>query len=234
MKHRGKRYEQAMGQLRNGEARAPQEALKAIKEAASAKFDETVEMAVRLGVDPRKGDQMVRGQVVLPHGTGKSPRVAVITQGEAAQQALEAGADVVGGEDLVARIDAGWRDFDVLVATRDMMRIVGRLGKKLGPRMPNPKAGTVTEDVVRTVRELKGGRFEFRMDKAGNVQIPLGKVSYDLEKLEENLVAAVAALVRARPPAARGQYLKSVSLSTTMGPGVKVDPAQALVLAEKH
>jgi len=175
---------------------------------------------------------MVRGTVTLPHGTGKAPRVAVFAKGERATEAEEAGAEVVGAEDLVAKIDAGWKDFDVLVATRDMMGMVGRLGKKLGPRMPNPKAGTVTDEIGRTVRELKQGKIEFRVDKAGNVHAPIGKVGYQIGQLVENLAAFLGAVLKVRPAAAKGQYLKRVVVSSTMGPGIKIDPAAASTAAE--
>jgi len=223
----GKRYREALGKVNRSEALPPQDALKMVKEAAAAKFDETVDIAIRLGVDAKKGEQMVRGTVILPHGTGKSPRVAVFARGERAAEAEQAGADVVGAEDLVKRIDEGWREFDILVATRDMMPTVGRLGKKLGPRMPSPKAGTVTEEIGKTVRELKGGKVEFRMDKAGIVHQAIGKVSYPVEHLTENFSVLVAAVSKARPPAAKGQFVKKISLSSTMGPSVTVDLAIA-------
>jgi len=172
----------------------------------------------------------VRGVVALPHGTGKSPRVAAFARGEAAQQAQEAGADVVGAEDLVAKIEGGWKDFDVLVAARDMMRVVGRLGKRLGPRMPNPKAGTVGENVGQIVRELKSGRVQFRMDRGANLQVPIGRVSYEVPQLKENLATLVEAVLRARPPAAKGQFLRKIAISSTMGPSVPVDTADAQAL----
>lgn len=175
---------------------------------------------------------MVRGTVSLPHGTGKSPRVVAFAKGEAAQQAEAAGADVVGAEDIVAKIEGGWKDFDVLVAARDMMRIVGRLGKRLGPRMPNPKAGTVGEDIGAIVRDLKGGRVQFRMDRAGVVQAPIGRGSFELEQLHENFAVLMAGIVRARPAAAKGQYLRGITVSSTMGPGIAVDPSAAQALAE--
>ena len=223
----GKRYDQALKKMSNEQVLALDEALKAVKEVASAKFDETVEAAIRLGVDPRQSDQMVRGSVNLPHGTGKSPKIAVFARGENATAAEEAGAEVVGAEDLVQRIDEGWRDFDILVATRDMMGIVGRLGRKLGPRMPNPKAGTVTENIAQTVRDLKGGKASYRVDKAANIHVPIGKVSYTVEQLEENLLALVQALMRAKPSAAKGTYMKKISVSSTMGPAFRIDIAAA-------
>jgi large subunit ribosomal protein L1 len=232
MGRHGKRYQAAAATLDREQLYSPEEALRLVKDAASAKFDETVELAVRLGVDARAGEQMVRGTVTLPHGTGKSPRVAAFARGEAAQQAEEAGADVVGAEDLVAKIEGGWKDFDVLVAAREMMRIVGRLGKRLGPRMPNPKAGTVGEDIAAIIRDLKGGRVQFRMDRTGVVQSAIGKASYEPEKLTENFGTLIGAILRARPAAAKGQYLRKIAVSSTMGPSVSVDPSSAQALAE--
>ncbi len=232
MGRHGKRYQAAVATLDREQLYSPEEALRLVKDAASAKFDETVELAVRLGVDARAGEQMVRGTVTLPHGTGKSPRVAAFARGEAAQQAEEAGADVVGAEDLVAKIEGGWKDFDVLVAAREMMRVVGRLGKRLGPRMPNPKAGTVGEDIAAIIRDLKGGRVQFRMDRSGVVQSAIGKASYEPEKLTENFGTLIGAILRARPAAAKGQYLRKIAVSSTMGPSVPVDPSSAQALAE--
>jgi len=224
----GKRYDQALKKVNIDHTPvAPRVALQAVKDAANAKFNETVEAAIRLGVDPRQGDQMVRGSVNLPHGTGKSPKVAVFTRGENATAAEEAGADVVGAEDLVQRIDEGWRDFDILVATRDMMGIVGKLGRKLGPRMPNPKAGTVTDNIAQTVRDLKGGKAAYRIDKAANIHVPIGKVSYTVEQLEENLMTLVQALLRAKPSSSKGHYLKKISVTSTMGPSFRIDTAVA-------
>jgi large subunit ribosomal protein L1 len=228
MPKHGKRYDQALKKVENADAAMePQIALQAVKDVASAKFDETVEAAIRLGVDPRQSDQMVRGSVNLPHGTGKSPRIAVFARGDNAAAAEAAGADVVGAEDLVQRIDEGWREFDILVATRDMMGIVGRLGRKLGPRMPNPKAGTVTENIEQTVKDLKGGKAAYRVDKAANIHVPIGKVSYTIDQLEENLLVLVQALLRAKPGSSKGTYLKKISVSSTMGPAFKVDTATA-------
>jgi large subunit ribosomal protein L1 len=228
----GKRYEAAVATLERERQVGPEEALQSVKEMASAKFDETVEVALRLGVDARSGEQTVRGTVVLPHGTGKSPRVVAFAQGAQAQAAEQAGADAVGGEDLVKKIEGGWKDFDVLVAARDMMRVVGRLGKRLGPRMPNPKAGTVGEDLGRIVRDLKGGQLQFRMDRGGNLQIPIGKVSYTVEQLTENFGTLVLAVMRAKPAAAKGQFLRRIAVSSTMGPSVSVDPTRAAALGE--
>jgi large subunit ribosomal protein L1 len=203
------------------------EALALARGTARAKFDETVELAVRIGVDPRKADQNVRGTVVLPHGTGKTVRVAVFAKGDKAREAEAAGADVVGGEELVRRVsEEGWIEFDKAVATPDMMGMVGRLGKILGPRglMPNPKVGTVTVDVARAVQELKGGKVEYRVDRSGNVHVPVGKVSFSEQNLLDNASSLLDSLVRAKPPAAKGSYLLNVTVSTTMGPGIQVDP----------
>ena len=203
----------------------PTEALGMVKGMASAKFDETVDMAVRLGVDPRKADQMVRGTVALPSGTGKDVRVAVFANGEAADAARAAGAELVGAEDLAAEIEKGNMDFDVAIATPDLMPLVGRLGRVLGPRglMPNPKTGTVTQDVGRAVTEFKGGKVEYRTDRYGNVHVPLGKVSFEPAALEANFRAVLDELQRAKPAAAKGRYLRKITVSSTMGPGVKVD-----------
>ena len=207
------------------------EAVSLTREIARAKFDETVELAVRIGVDPRKADQNIRGTVVLPHGTGKPVRVAVFAKGDKAREAETAGADIVGGEELVKRIsEEGWLEFDKAVATPDMMGLVGRLGKILGPRglMPNPKVGTVTMDVGRAVQELKGGKVEFRVDKAGNVHVPVGKVSFGEQKLLENTNAVLDSLVKAKPASAKGTYLLCIAVSSTIGPGVRVDPTTIL------
>ena len=202
-------------------------AVEVVKDAAYAKFDETVDVAVKLGVDPRHADQMVRGAVVLPNGLGKNVRVLVFAKGEKEKEALDAGADYVGSDDLVAKIQDGWFDFDTAIATPDMMGVVGKIGKLLGPRglMPNPKVGTVTFEVGRAVKESKAGKVEFRVEKAGIVHAPIGKVSFDAEKLQGNLVALVEALVKAKPSAAKGTYIKKISLSSTMGPGVNLDIA---------
>ncbi|MCX6374733.1 MAG: 50S ribosomal protein L1 [Armatimonadetes bacterium] len=231
---RGKRYQEAEKKVGKLIEADPAEALAAIKEAASANFDETVEVAVRLGVDPRHGDQMVRGTTSLPHGTGKARRVAVFAKGEKAQQATDAGADVVGAEDLIAQIEGGWRDFDILVATPDVMSLVSKLGRTLGPRMPNPKAGTVTMDVDKVIRDIKSAsRVEYRVDKAGIIHMPIGKVSFTVEQLADNFGALISALVKARPAAAKGRYLKKVTISSTMGPGIDVDAQKAQASAER-
>jgi large subunit ribosomal protein L1 len=204
------------------------EAIELVKSAKFAKFDESVDVAVRLGVDPRHADQMVRGAVVLPNGLGKDVRVLVFAKGEKEKEARDAGADHVGAEDLVAKIQEGWFDFDTAIATPDMMGVVGKIGKLLGPRglMPNPKVGTVTFDVGRAIKESKSGKVEFRVEKAGIVHAPVGKVSFEVDKLKENIVALVDALIKAKPVAAKGTYLKKICLSSTMGPGVRVDVAE--------
>ena len=207
------------------------EALDLARETKRTKFDETVEIAVRLGVDPRKADQNIRGTVLLPHGTGKSVRVAVFAKGDKAQEAEQAGADVVGGEDLAKRVSKeGWLEFDKAVATPDMMAVVGKLGRILGPRglMPNPKVGTVTADVAQAVQDLKGGKVEYRVDKAGNVHVPVGKASFDGSRLLDNAKSLLDSLVRAKPASAKGTYVRSITVSTSMGPGVRVDAAGAL------
>ena len=226
MARRGKKYSDAARRFDREHLHTPGEAVDLVKSLASAGFDETVELAVRLGVDPRRADQIVRGTVSLPAGTGKSVRVAVFASGDAAAEARAAGADVVGADDLVARVQGGFLDFDVAIATPDLMGQVGRLGRILGPRglMPNPKSGTVTQDVGRAVTEFKGGRVEYRTDKYGNVHVPVGKVSFSRAALLENIRAAVDELQRAKPAAAKGRYIRAVTLASTMGPGVKLDP----------
>jgi len=202
-----------------------EEAIDFLKENSFAKFDETVEMAINLGVDPKKSDQVVRGTVVLPHGTGKQVRVLVFAKGEKEKEAEEAGADYVGAEDLIEKIQQGWLEFDRVIATPDMMGQVGKLGKILGPRglMPNPKLGTVTFDVGRAVKEAKGGKIEYRTDKGGVVHVPIGKLSFDREKLVENAMAVLKSIIKAKPPTSKGKYIKKVTLSSTMGPGLKIN-----------
>lgn len=225
MGRRGKKYLEAKAKVDPTRRYPLDEALRLLPETSYARFDETVEMAVRLGVDPRKADQVVRGSVLLPHGTGRPVRVLVFARGDKQREAQEAGADWVGAEELVERIKGGWLEFDRAVATPDMMPLVGRIGRILGPRglMPNPKAGTVTFDVGRAVRELKQGRVEFRVDKGGIVHVPVGKVSFGPERLKENVLSVVETLLRLRPASAKGAYLRSAALSTTMGPGIKLD-----------
>jgi len=233
MKH-GKTYEETMEKFDRQRLYTVAEAVDLVKELAHAKFDETVELAVRLGVDPRKADQIVRGTLSLPHGTGRTVRVAVFAAGDGANEARQAGADEVGADDLVAKVEGGFVDFDVAIATPDLMGQVGKLGRILGPRglMPNPKTGTVTNDVGRTVAEFKAGRVEYRTDKVGNVHVPVGKVSFPRAHLLENVHAVMEELVRAKPASSKGRYLKAVTLSSTMGPGVRIDPAKARDLEE--
>ena len=222
-----KKYVDAVRRFDRDHQHAPGEAVDLVKSLASARFDETVELAVRLGVDPRKADQIVRGTVGLPAGTGKVVRVAVFATGPAAAEAQEAGADVVGSDDLVARVQGGFLDFDVAVATPDQMGQVGKLGRVLGPRglMPNPKTGTVTTDVGKAVREFKGGRVEYRTDRYGNIHVPIGKVSFDRNALLTNLRAVVEELSRVKPASAKGRYMRGITVSSTMGPGIKLDPS---------
>jgi large subunit ribosomal protein L1 len=225
MRTRGKKYQAARQQV-PVRPHSIEEAVPLIQKIKFAKFDETIELAIRLGVDPKHSDQMVRGTVVLPHGLGKSKRVLVIANADKQREAREAGADEVGGEELVDRILGGWMDFDAVVATPDMMRAVGKLGKVLGPRglMPNPKTGTVTPDVTKAVQEIKAGKVEFRVDKAGVVHAPIGKMSFATANLVANAHALMENIVKAKPAAAKGRYVRSVTLSSTMGPGVHIDP----------
>jgi large subunit ribosomal protein L1 len=231
----GKLYEKAVAQVAPERQYAVEEAVDLARKIAYAKFDETVEMAVRLGVNPKYADQMVRGAVVLPHGIGKQVRVLVFAKGEKEREAREAGADFVGAEDMVEKIQGGWLDFDTAVATPDLMGQVGRLGKILGPRglMPNPKVGTVTFDISRAVREVKAGKVEFKVDKAGNVHVPVGKKSFSAEHLAANANAVLEAIMKAKPAAAKGQYLRSITLATTMGPGIPVDVQRIANLYKK-
>lgn len=225
---RSKRYQKAFQEVDRQKRYSLEEALELVKNLAVVKFDETVEIAVKLGVNPRHADQMVRGSVVLPKGSGKDVRVLVFAKGEKAKEALDAGADYVGAEDLIEKIQGGWLEFDRAIATPDMMGTVGKLGKILGPRglMPNPKSGTVSFDVARAVAEVKAGKIEFRVDRGGIIHAPLGKVSFPLEDIRENAVALLDALFRLKPASSKGQYMRGLSVASTMGPGIKVDPVQ--------
>lgn len=225
---KGKKYSDALKRFDREGLHGPAEAVDLVKSLASANFDETVELAVRLGVDPRKADQIVRGTVALPSGTGKDVRVAVFAQGDAATAAREAGADHVGADDLAAQVEGGMLDFDVAIATPDLMPLVGRLGRVLGPRglMPNPKTGTVTPDVAKAIGEFKGGKVEYRTDRYGNIHVPVGKASFTPQALMDNFRAVLDELQRAKPASAKGRYLRRIALSSTMGPGVKIDPGR--------
>jgi large subunit ribosomal protein L1 len=230
MPKKGKKYLNALEKIDRNHLYEPDEALNLVKEIAPANFDETVEVSVRLGIDPRHADQQVRGAVVLPHGTGKTRKVLVFAKGDKATEAADAGADYVGAEEMDKKVQEGWLDFEVAVATPDMMSMVGRLGKILGPRgmMPNPKTGTVTFDIERAVKEIKAGKIEFRADKTGIVHAPIGKVSFPVESLKENYTTLIETLIKARPAAAKGQYIRSVTVSSSMGPGVKINPVKPL------
>ena len=224
MAKKSKKYRAAMELLEAGKLYTAEEAVELVKKTATAKFDETIEMHVRLGVDPKYADQQVRGAIVLPNGTGKTKRVLVFAKGEKVQEAEKAGADFVGAEDLADKIKGGWFDFDVAVASPDMMGVVGKLGKLLGPRglMPNPKLGTVTPDLAKAIAEQKAGKVEYRTDKAGNIHCPIGKASFEADKLKENYQTLLDTLIRVKPAAAKGQYVRSITLSATMGPGVPI------------
>ena len=226
MAKRGKKYEEALKQVDRYSRYEPEEALRMVQELSNRSFDETVELAVRLGVNPKHADQQLRGSVVLPHGTGKTVRVAVFAKGDKLKEAEDAGADVVGSDDLVTKVQEGWLDFDVAVATPDMMSSVGKLGKILGPRgmMPNPKSGTVTFEIEKAINDIKAGKVEYRTDKAGNIHVPIGKVSFGVDQLAENFHTVMDALIKDRPSTAKGQYVRGVTVSSTMGPGVKVNP----------
>ena len=225
MAKHGKKYLEVSKLIEIDKSYDPEEALELLKKTGTAKFDETVEVAFRLGVDPEHADQQLRGAVTLPNGTGKTKRVLVFAKGEKIKEAEAAGADHVGSEELVQKIQGGWFDFDVAVATPDMMGVVGRLGKILGPKglMPNPKVGTVTLDVAQAVQEIKAGKLEYRTDKAGNVHLPVGKLSFDADKLVDNYFTLLDTIVKAKPAASKGQYIRNITLSTTMGPGIKVN-----------
>ncbi|MGQ9695748.1 MAG: 50S ribosomal protein L1 [Thermodesulfobacteriota bacterium] len=226
MAKRGKRYLESIKKIDRTARYDLDAGIKLLQESKRAKFDESVDIAIRLGVNPKHADQMVRGTVVLPHGIGKAVKVLVFAKGEKEKEAKEAGADYVGAEDLIEKISSGWTDFDKAIATPDMMGMVGKLGKILGPRglMPNPKVGTVTFDVAKAVKELKAGKVEFRVDKTGIVHTPVGKISFGEDKLKENILALMDVIIRSKPPSSKGTYLKSIAISTTMGPGIKLDP----------
>jgi large subunit ribosomal protein L1 len=233
MKGFGKSYRASLEKVDRNQRYPLQEGLKLVRETARAKFDETVELAIRLGVDPRQADQNVRGTVTLPHGMGKTVRVLAFAKGDKEKEAQDAGADFVGGDELIKKISEGWLDFDKTVATPDMMAAVGRIGKVLGPRglMPNPKTGTVSTDIARAVKEIKAGKLEFRVDKAGIVHVPIGKASFAAEQLNDNATAVISSILRAKPASAKGNYIRGVTLSTTMGPGIKVDLSQVRAMA---
>jgi large subunit ribosomal protein L1 len=235
MPKKGKKFTDAAKRVSPGRLYAPLEAVDLVKEVAPAAFDESVELAVRLGIDPRKADQSLRGTVSLPAGTGKTVRVAVFAAGEAADAARAAGADIVGSDDLITRVDGGFMDFDVAIATPDMMPVVGRLGRILGPagKMPNPKVGTVTMDVAKAVQESKSGKVEYRTDRTAIVHLVIGKKDFDERQLLENYAAVIDELIRAKPSAAKGRYIRSVTFASTMGPGVKVDPSRTRDLLEE-
>jgi len=228
MAKRGKKYQEATKLIDRSKAYDIKEAVRLLKETAKANFDETVEVAFRLGVDPKKADQQIRGAMVLPHGTGKTQRVLVFAKGDKVQEAEAAGADYVGDQDLINKINQGWFDFDVVVATPDMMAEVGKLGRVLGPKglMPNPKTGTVTFEIEKAVKEIKAGKVEYRVDKSSNIHVPIGKISFDNEKLAENFVAIMETIVRVKPQTAKGNYVRNVSVTSTMGPGIKVDSSE--------
>lgn len=234
MSRDGKKYREAKSKIDRTRYYDPAEAISLLKEIASASFDETVELSVKLGVNPKHADQQVRGAVVLPHGTGKELKVIVFAKGEKAREAENAGADMVGVEDLAEKIQGGWLDFDVAVATPDVMGVVGKLGRILGPRglMPNPKTGTVTFDIHRAIADIKAGKVEYRTDKAGNVHVILGKISFLPEKLLENFYTVIETLIKAKPAAAKGQYLRSITVSTTMSPGIKINTQRAATLGK--
>jgi len=236
MADRGKRYLTAKNKVEAGKLYDPETAIRLVKEMANARFDETIEVAINLGIDPKQSDQQVRGAVSLPHGVGKIVRVLVFAQGEKAREAQEAGADYVGGEELADKIQGGWLDFDAAAATPDMMRVVGKLGKVLGPRglMPNAKTGTVTFDIGQAVKEIKAGRIEIRNDRYGNIHAPIGKASFTVEDLLDNFYALIDAIVRLKPSTSRGRYIKKIVVSSTMGPGIPVDPNLALGRLEKR
>lgn len=230
LKNRGKKYQEAAKLVDRSKLYDIEEAVPLLKKAATAKFDETVEVAFRLGVDPKKADENIRGAVVLPHGTGKTQRVLVFAKGEKVKEAEAAGADYIGDQDIINKINDGWFNFDVVVATPDMMAEVGKLGRVLGPKglMPNPKTGTVTFEIEKAVKEIKAGKVEYRVDKAGNVHVPIGKVSFDDEKIIENFETIVDTIIKAKPQSSKGTYLKTIAITSTMGPGIKINPSNYL------
>jgi large subunit ribosomal protein L1 len=232
---RGKKYKSAKEMVGKGKLYKLEEAVRKLKELSSAKFDETVEISVRLGVDPKHADQIVRGTILLPNGTGKSIKVLVLTKGEKEKEAKEAGADFVGLDEFIQKITEGWSEAEAIIATPDVMGQVGKLGKILGPKglMPNPKSGTVTFDVVKAVKEIKAGRVEYKVDKAGNIGVPIGKFSFSEDKIVENAKAFLDAVMRAKPAVAKGTYMKNVSLSSTMGPGIKLDAPSVLAMLKQ-
>jgi large subunit ribosomal protein L1 len=233
MRH-GKRYRQTASKVDRENYYSIEQAFHLVKDGATAKFDETIELSVRLGVDPKRADQVVRGTVVLPHGTGKQVKVLVLTKGEKEKEAQEAGADFVGSDDYVEKISGGWTDVDVIIATPDMMGSVGKLGRILGPRglMPNPKSGTVTFDVAKAVEDVKAGKIEYRVDKTGILHVPIGKKSFDVGQLVDNATTFLLAVLKAKPASAKGQYLRNVVVSSTMGPGIKLDTTEILKIAK--
>lgn len=226
MSKAGKKYREAKSKIDRNKRYTLEEALQILPETSYVRFDESIDVAIRLGVDPKKPDQMVRGTVALPHGTGKEVRVLVFAQGEKEKEAREAGTDYVGGEDLIEKISQGWLEFDKAIATPDMMKVVSKVGKILGPRglMPNPKVGTVTFEVGKAVQDVKSGRVEFRVDKAGNLHVSVGKVSFGQDKLKENILTLVDSVIKAKPASSKGTYVKGIAVSATMGPGIKIDP----------
>lgn len=230
----GKKYRESVGKVDQTKLYAPDEALDLVKEVAKAKFDETIELHILLGIDPKRSDQNVRGTVVLPYGTGKTPKVIAFAKGDKAKEAEQSGADEVGAEELIQKVKSGWSDFEIAVATPDMMGQIGsQLGKILGPRMPNPKAGTVALEIGKAVKELKSGKVQFRIDKQGIVHVPIGKASFEKDKLLKNFTTLIEALLRSRPPAAKGQFLKTITLTSTMGPGIKLDGARLSLSASE-